>query len=54
MMLPTTTRMIEPATVPQIRPVPPRSGVPPMTTAVIACNSHSRPVLGVAELRRGT
>ena len=33
---------------------PPRSAVPPTITAAIASSSHSRPVVGEAEPRRGT
>src|SRR5690606_4923058 len=54
MMLPTISRMKAPQIVPQMRPTPPRSAVPPTTTAVIACSSHRMPVVAEVEPRRGT
>ena len=54
MMLPTSSRMKAPQIVPQTRPAPPFSAVPPTTTAVIACSSHRMPVVAEVEPRRGT
>ena len=54
MMLPTISRMKAPQIVPQMRPTPPLSAVPPTTTAVMACNSHNMPVVAEVEARRGT
>src|SRR5690606_39210863 len=54
MILPTISRMKAPQIVPHMRPTPPRSAVPPTTTAVIACSSHRMPVVAEVEPRRGT
>src|SRR5882757_4552710 len=43
-----------PQIAPQMRPTPPRSAVPPTTTAVMACNSHISPVVADVDPRRGT
>ena len=41
-------------TVPVMLPAPPLSAVPPTITAAMASSSHSSPVVGDAEPRRGT
>ena len=49
-----TDNKIAPITVPTMRPSPPFRAVPPTTTAAMASSYHSKPVVGVAEPRRGT
>ena len=53
-MLLITESSTAPTTVPVMVPAPPLSAVPPTMTAAMASSSHSRPVVGEAEPRRGT
>ena len=53
-MLLMTDSRIAPTTVPVMLPAPPFNTVPPTMTAAIASSSHSSPVVGDAEPRRGT